>query len=221
MTDGPMASLHQDDCLRLLAEGNLGPVAAMVTDPPYGMDYRSGTGGRFGDAAVPGDTSTALRDAALQWAAANGIPVLCFGTWKVPRPAGTRMVLTWDKGDGVGMGDLGLPWKGNTEEVYVIGRGFAGHRGSSVLRINALSPNFVDVREPREHPTQKPVALIARLVEKCPPGAILDPFMGSGTTGVACMRADRDFVGIEIDPGWYQVACRRITEARQQLRMAL
>jgi DNA modification methylase len=50
-------------------------------------------------------------------------------------------------------------------------------------------------------------------------GAILDPFAGSGTTGVACVRRDRPFVGIEVDPGYFDIACRRIAEAYRQPRL--
>ena len=68
------------------------------------------------------------------------------------------------------------------------------------------------------HPTQKPVAVISPLVQySAPPGGlVLDPFMGSGTTGVACAKLGRRFVGIEIDPGYFEAACRRIEEAYSQ-----
>lgn len=73
------------------------------------------------------------------------------------------------------------------------------------------------------HPTQKPVGLMMRLVAALtPPGGIVsDPFMGSGTTGVAALRLGRKFIGIEIEERWFDLACRRIeTEARQG-RLAL
>ena len=63
------------------------------------------------------------------------------------------------------------------------------------------------------HPTQKPIALMRWCIEqsKIDPGdTILDPFMGSGTTGVACVRTGRKFIGIELDPGYFQIAVDRI-----------
>jgi len=67
------------------------------------------------------------------------------------------------------------------------------------------------------HPTQKPVALMRWLVEKTQGAqSILDPFMGSGTTGVAAVQMGRDFIGIEREPKYFDIACRRIEEAQRQ-----
>ena len=65
----------------------------------------------------------------------------------------------------------------------------------------------------RRHPNEKPVRLIERLLQKCPTGDVLDPFMGSGTTLVACQRLGRQGTGIEIDPGYFQTACERVHKA--------
>jgi DNA modification methylase len=70
-----------------------------------------------------------------------------------------------------------------------------------------------------EHPTQKPVALMRWCIEqaKVPPGGvILDPYMGSGSTGVAAMQMRHPFIGIEIEPRYFDIACRRIEEAQRQ-----
>ncbi len=69
----------------------------------------------------------------------------------------------------------------------------------------------------RYHQTQKPVSLMRRLLEQAKSGGIvLDPFMGSGTTGVACVNTGRKFIGIELDEKYFEIACRRIDEARKQ-----
>ena len=70
----------------------------------------------------------------------------------------------------------------------------------------------------REHQTEKPVELMASIVETVAPmgGIVLDPFMGSGTTGVACANVGRRFVGIEIDPRYFDIACKRIEAAQAQ-----
>ena len=70
----------------------------------------------------------------------------------------------------------------------------------------------------RLHPTQKTVALMRWCVSKTT-GYICDPFMGSGTTGVACMDLGRKFIGIEIEPKYYEIACERIENAQRQQRM--
>ena len=72
----------------------------------------------------------------------------------------------------------------------------------------------------REHPTQKPIALMKWCIEQCGDApVILDPFMGSGTTGVACMNLGRKFIGIEIEPKYFDIACERIENAQRQERL--
>jgi len=217
------AELLSPDCLLVLGDclDVLPHVKAdcVVTDPPYGMRYRSGMGGHFGNCAIHGDESTALRDAMLK--TVDGLPVLCFGNWRIPRPPQTKALLTWEKGPHVGMGDLRIPWKPNTEEIYVIGKGFHGHRGTSVLRHNAVSPNF-NVGKKRLHPTQKPLSLLVELLEKCPDGTVCDPFMGSGTTIEAAIRLGRKAIGIELDPHYFWDLCvprakRALAERAAQL----
>ena len=73
------------------------------------------------------------------------------------------------------------------------------------------------MREARSHPHQKPISLVASLLQKLPAAeVILDPFMGSGTTGVACAQLGRKFIGIEIEPKYFDIACRRIEKAQKQ-----
>lgn len=182
------------------------PLAAdvLVTDPPYGV---SGTfvSGEWGDALIQGDGDLVARDAVMEWWGDR--PYIVFGSWKVRRPANLKAVLVWDKGNHVGSGDLSFPWKSTSwEEVYIGGQGFAGRRTAGVLRYNAISPNFVR----RDHPTEKPIALMRDLIAKCPPGIILDPFMGSGTTLRAAKDLGRKSIGIEIDERYCEAAAKRM-----------
>jgi len=179
----------------------------IVTDPPYGMALSSGRGGAFGDLNVANDHNVSTRDEAL--ALAPFTPKLVFGRWSAPRPDGVRMVLTWEKGEHVGMGDLALPWKPNTEEVYVIGSGFVGRRGGCVLRYNAPPPA---ASQGRRHPTEKPVDLMRDLIGKCPPGVILDPFMGSGSTLRAAKDLGRKAIGIEVEERYCEIAAKRMAQ---------
>lgn len=72
----------------------------------------------------------------------------------------------------------------------------------------------------RFHQTEKPIELLEKLLQICKPGGtVLDPFMGSGSTGVACVNTGRDFIGIELDQGYFETACRRIADAQVQIRM--
>ncbi len=73
--------------------------------------------------------------------------------------------------------------------------------------------------EVRVHPTQKPVAVIEWVLGFVKATTILDPFMGSGTTGVACARLGRRFIGVEIEPRYFDIACRRIEAECRQPRL--
>lgn len=189
-------TIYHGDCLEIVP---LVRASAIVTDPPYGMSYRSG----WSEATVSGDETADVRDAVLR---AWGGAALVFGRWSVPRPAGTRVRLVWDKGEWPGMGDLRLPWGPSDEEIYVIGDGFTGKRTGTVLRVNRVGAALAD------HPTEKPVALLQRLIDACPAGVILDPFMGGGTTLVAAKRLGRKAIGIEIEERYCEIAARRLAQ---------
>ena len=76
------------------------------------------------------------------------------------------------------------------------------------------------VKEERFHPTQKPFPVMEWCIERAGKiSSVLDPFMGSGTTGVACMHMGRDFTGIEREPKYFDIACRRIEDAQRQGRL--
>ena len=212
------ATLYLGDCLEILPV--LPTVDAVITDPPYGMAYQSGHATKslwIAGTCIAGDKDTILRDFVLDWwHMVSGVsrgPCLMFGTWKIKRPAPTRTVLIWDKGGALGMGDLNIPWKPDHEEIYVIGHGWIGSRDcGSVIRhppVQSMAKNG------RTHPTEKPVGLLQKLLVKTA-GTVLDPFMGSGTTGVACANLGRRFIGIEIEPKYFNIACERISRAYAQ-----
>lgn len=210
------ATLYLGDCREILP--TLSGVAAALFDPPFGIDYRSGRprGDKLwsGDSIINDETVDA-RDEAI--AALGGLPMLVFGSWKAARPVATRMVLTWDKGPALGMGDLSLPWKPSSEEIYVLGSGFVGARDTGAViycpPVQSMASNG------RQHPNEKPVDLLVRLLRKLPEGLTCDPFMGSGSTGVACAKLGRAFVGCELDDRYFDIACRRIEAAYRQPRL--
>lgn len=203
---------YADDKVRLFL-GDCREVAewleadVLVTDPPYGMAYVSNSSRYGATDPIAGDATPALRDGAL--AAWGARPALVFGTWRVARPARARALIIWDKGDSPGMGDLRLPWGPSHEEVYVLGDGFHGRRGGSVIRNNTLPP-AADYRP--EHPTPKPVALMERLIGSCPPGVIADPFAGSGSTLVAARNLGRRAIGVELEEKYCEVIARRLSQ---------
>ena len=72
----------------------------------------------------------------------------------------------------------------------------------------------------REHPTQKPIGVMKWCISHLPDdtNTILDPFMGSGTTGVACLQMGRNFIGIEKDPDYFEISCERIRQEYNQMK---
>lgn len=191
---------------------------AIVTDPPYGINHKSSYGASWQNTKIAGDNDPALRDEVLR-----GWPtVASFGTWKTPPIENAIGCLVFDKGPAFGMGDLSFPWKPSFELIYIRGKAWRGRRDEGVLRGHvqvSWETQFKGLgdREARSHPHQKPFSICEALLLKLPSDlVILDPFMGSGTTGVACMRMGRPFIGIEIDPHHFETSCRRIDKSWRQ-----
>jgi DNA modification methylase len=206
------ATLILGDCREILPDMDC-VIDAVVTDPPYGIAHSSSYGASWQNTQIAGDSDTSDRDAVL-----SGFEnVVSFGSWKTPPIANTKGAVVWDKGPAFGMGDLAFPWKGSWELAYIRGGIWRGSRDEGVLR----GPVVVSWESAgRVHPHEKPVWLCAHFIEKTPKAStILDPFMGSGTTGVAAIKLGRKFIGIEIEPKYFDIACRRIEEAWKQPRL--
>jgi len=217
--DGSVTIYH-GDALAFLPD--LVEADVLVTDPPYGMgfvtgrrrDRASGWTSRWTGQEITGDRTTEARDSVMEWWGQR--PALVFGTWKVPAPAGVRETLVWDKVISTGMGALDIPWRPSWECIYVLGSGFSGRRGHGVLRFGI--PTISDER--KWHPTPKPVALLRHLIERCPAGTVLDPFMGSGTTLRAAKDLGRKAIGIELEERYCEIAAQRCSQEVLDLGMA-
>lgn len=205
-------TLYHGDCLTEHFEWTMADV--LVTDPPYGMAY-AGFGGRKGEPRrdreahkIDGDADTRVRDEVLaRW---GSQPALAFGRWSIPRPPLVRQVLIWDKPNiGPGMGALDLPWGPSYEEIYVRGKGFQGRREGSVLSVPCLMSG--DHARP-DHPTPKPIPLMERLIEKCPPGVVADPFAGSGSTLLAARNLGRKAIGVELEERYCEIIAKRLDQ---------
>jgi site-specific DNA-methyltransferase (adenine-specific) len=207
------AILYQGDCYTILP--TLPPVDAVVTDPPYGTGMKFGSkaktakqrdgnlwgkdwGEMQGDAG-PFDPSPLLSSPCIIW----GANWFCSSL-----PQGKRW-LVWDKGVPEG-------YTGSTYELAYTSLDGGGVQGKSLLWSGFRRE--CEVRE-HYHPTQKPVALMQWCVEMLKGETILDPFMGSGSTGVACANAGRKFIGIEMVPEYFDIACERIAAAQAQGRL--
>ena len=203
------ATLYLGDCLEILP--TLEPVDAVVTDPPYGIDHKH-HGQRFkGATPIAGDDSAWAYEILDAYAEC----LVAFYSPFVPPNVEWRSVLVWATGGHVGAGgDRATCWKRDFELIGVKGNApLNGGRDKAIRHYNALSP------PPTGHFCEKPIALMEYLVGKLAEETILDPFMGSGTTGVACANLSRKFIGIEIEPKYFDIACERIEAAYAQGRL--
>lgn len=213
-------TLFLGDCRDVLPM--LGKVDAVVTDPPYGINAKlgmgggsKGNGGMWAGVGIAGDLDTTARDYALNVAAA---PFAAFAKWNTSRPPNTCAAVIWNKGEHTGAGNLSLPWKPDFEFVFIGGAGWHwSRRGSGVIQVNAIAGCVADRNDgARFHPFEKPVEIMRHFCQRAPGETILDPFMGSGTTGVAAVQLGRKFIGIEVEPRYFDIACRRIGDALKQ-----
>lgn len=106
-------------------------------------------------------------------------------------------------------------------ECFVTSWAGKGHRRWNAGGKRGVYTHCVNTGRQGEHPTEKPVSLMMDLVQDFtrPGEVVCDPFMGSGTTGVACVALGRRFIGIEQDPRWFDLSCRRLEEAYKQPRL--
>lgn len=205
-------TLYHGDCLKL-ADVWAG-ADVLVTDPPYGIRYNSGQRREKLARSILGDEDTAARDTVLaMW---RDRPALVFGTWRIPRPAETRALLVWDTKGALGMGDLRIPWKPSHQEVYVLGHGFTGTRSTDVLR---YAPVQSIARNGRHHPHEKPVPLLRDLIAKCPPGTVVDPFAGSGSTLIAARNLGRTAIGVELEERYCEIIAKRLAQGALDLNI--
>ena len=199
------------DCLEILP--TLEKVDAVITDPPYGARYVSGPNSKNSISSIGKRFSEAIRNDDKPFDPSPWVTfpecVMTGAQYFYDRlPAGGSLHC-WDKrGDykPLDQSDADIVWRkkgGASRTFHCVWRGICRQ---------------VEHDEPILHPTQKPVELMRWMVEMtC--GTVLDPFMGSGTTGVACMNLGRKFIGIEIEPKYFDIACRRIEDAQRQVRM--
>jgi site-specific DNA-methyltransferase (adenine-specific)/modification methylase len=192
----------------------LGKVDAVITDPPYGISLTNhDTTGRFRamrDWTIANDDSLQVAEQVYSWAVHRGLALLMFCSPDLPIPGEWRNRLVWHK-PGLGMGgDPSKCWRRDWELILIRkNKTLSGGRDSAILSYEIRPNEFL-------HPTQKPVGLMSYLIKKMGAAAPLDPFMGSGTTGVAAIQLGRKFIGIEREPKYFDIACKRIEQAVAQ-----
>lgn len=205
-------------------------VDLLLTDPPYGLAF-SGQGAASAQANVAADGvrqgMRAFRQVLLETVPllAADAHILTFCHWQswpdffdaISPHAKLRNALIWHKKSG-GQGAILTDYLRSYEVIAYATRGqrpIGGDGGYDAVLSGFSRPPQQD----RNHPTEKPVALIEHLVGRhCPlDGTVLDPFVGSGTTGVACVKTNRRFIGIEIEERYCEIAAKRIEREASHL----
>jgi len=201
------ATLYLGDCMDILP--TLDKVDAVITDPPYGINENSKKVASRGKLAAPKDYG------AFDWDKAPPTDVLIelirtkgqfqafFGGNYFTLPP-TSCWLIWDKLNGNNdFADCEMAWTNWPKAVRRL-----QWRWHGMIRQG---------NDERYHPTQKPLEVMKWVIELCPKSeTILDPFMGSGTTGVAAIQLGRKFIGIERELKYFDIACKRIEQAVAQ-----
>lgn len=201
------------DCRLLLGDMRdilplLGKVDAVVTDPPYGIDY--GKAGGFNATHgwgpwrenVEWDQERPPQIAFDLMLEKSKHQIIWGGNYFTDMLPPTMHWLLWDKGQrDFSLADFEIAWGSQKRAARVI-----------------ECPRGRAVKDGKEHPTQKPIEVMVRCLQELPKGtrSILDPYMGSGTTGVACVKQGLSFVGVEKEPKYFDIACERIRKAYAQ-----
>ena len=187
-------TLYLGDCLEVMPL--LGEFDAVVTDPPYGIGIASNP---VRQAHARKDWDGQAPDAsALELLRSKSAEQILWGGNYFNLPP-SRGFFVWNKlqPENFSLAMCEYAWWSRDANAKVFTHSVTGYS--------------------KQHPTQKPVALMEWCLSHIPDAnTILDPFMGSGTTGVACVRLGRSFTGIELDPDYFEIACERIREAQRQ-----
>ena len=209
------ATLYLGDCREILP--TLGKVDAVITDPPYGIQWKAVTGAPCSIRVAGGSYGKDWGNIAGDDNPFDPKPWLGFPSvilWganyyssRLPDSGGW---LVWDK---LRYGTQAIGFSKSAAEL-------AWTNIANIVRVKSIFwdgyRREVEIHQ-HYHPTQKPVALMSWCIDLAGTAqTILDPFMGSGSTGVAAMQMGRAFIGIELDPRYFDIACRRIEDAQRQ-----
>lgn len=211
-----LVTLYHGNCLEILAW-----MAAdvLVTDPPYGRQWRQGLlkrRRRHGDNSrdgIAGDSDPAVRDEVLAiWTGTR--PAIVFGDLMLAPPAGTKLVGIYRKPLDAGTRGAIAGLRRDVEAINFVGPWSSGIGGrSSVFATLAASQGNPSSTAGRyQHPHAKPGDVMEQLLELCPPGVIADPFAGSGSTLAAAKRLGRRAIGVELMERDCEMAARRLDQ---------
>ncbi|MFT8477716.1 MAG: DNA methyltransferase [Liquorilactobacillus sp.] len=217
-----MIDLQKGDCLELMKKIPSNSIDLILTDSPYGINFQSNY--------RKNKHLKIQNDSNLDWldhfvfecnkVLKNDSALMMFSSWhhvdyfkaSIEKYFKIKNILIWEKNN-TGMGDLKGQFAPKYEFIFFAVKGkplLKGKRDSDILNFKKTGNKL--------HPTQKPVDLLKYLINKLTDesNTVLDPFMGSGSTGVACVNTNRDFIGMELDDEYFKIAQKRIREAKDE-----
>ena len=211
-----MVKLMQGDCLELMKNIPDGSVDLVLTDPPYGIDFQSHRRKEV-YAKIKNDTSLEWLDgyfAECSRILKDNTAIYCFCSWHnvdifkkaFEKYFKLKNIIVWVKNNH-GSGDLKASYAPKHEFILYGNKGrrtFYGKRMEDVI--------FANKTKNENHPTEKPIDLLEQFINNSTEknAVVFDCFMGSGSTGVACINTNRNFIGIELDKGYFDIAKQRI-----------
>ena len=225
MSSGAGMTVVVADCIEHMRSMDAESVDAVITDPPYGMAYRSNwrvATRQFSaieqdedfdaewTARWMGECFRLLKPDAHLYAFCSDHHLGGFRDAAAEVGFTVKRTLVWVK-DAWTSGDLTGDYGHRTEFVMFAHKGrrdLSGGREGNVLEVKRVAPQHL------QHPTQKPTGVLRPLIQKStlPGELVLDPFCGSGSTGVACLEEGRRFLGIEADAQYAQIARERLAQ---------
>ena len=206
-------TLYHGDCREITAWLD---ADVLVTDPPYGIGWeqpaylvvgRSKGQRTKQQDGILNDGDTSARDEVLvMW---GDRPALVFGSAERPSPRGTRRTLVWQKPADAGLFGSTI-WRKDWEPIFMVGKWPQVPASTSSI----ITTGHGSHREYAQgiHPHAKPIDTLQKLIAKCPPGTIADPFAGSGSTLVAAKRLGRKAIGVELDERYCEIAAKRLAQ---------
>jgi len=206
--------LYLGDCLEVLPTLEAGSIDAVITDPPYNLGFKYNN---YDDLRIDYSEWCATWLRSLEQICNGTIAISCgvanIAMWSyIKAPI---WILCWHKPFSTSHGAFGFS---NWEPVLIY-----GETGKHERQSDYFHATFVKDKSSNGHPCPKPLRWANQLemIVSNPGDTILDPFMGSGTTGVACIQLGRRFIGIEIEPKYFEIAKKRIAQAQLQMRLPL
>ena len=214
------ATLYLADCREIINELTFDSI---VCDPPYGLSKLTGkkwsrfaiqktknlhSGGTWASKDIYRNLDWDDSSPCMQFLLERNVPTMIFGGNYFANLPPSRKWIVWDKGEQF--------FRRPFAEAELCFCNFDGN-----VRIFKYAPDYMCINKPKVHPMQKPVAVMKFCISELPKGSgniVCDPYMGSGTTGVAAVQMGRAFVGIEQQRKYFETACERLDRVQAEYK---